>query len=186
MKCEPGCTCNRHKSHMTPEIAAKISAAKMGHTVSEATRKKIGATSLGRVASDETRAKMRAASITHGMWGTPEYHTWDGMKQRCLNPNAAGYADYGGRGITVCDRWLKFENFYADMGDKPEPKNAYSIERRNGDRGYGPDNCYWATVPEQVRNRPRFDPNKARKCEPGCQCGKHTAPGRRGYPKQEG
>lgn len=193
MKCEPGCTCKRHAAKGTkrdPAIGARISAAKMGHEVSAEARRKIGAASLGRKQSPEQVAA-RAAAMTrhgHGRRGqarSPEYRAWDGMKQRCLNPNAQRYEDYGGRGITVCERWLTFANFLADMGEKPEPKSHYSIERRDNDCGYGPDNCYWATDPEQQRNRTRFNPVKARKCKPGCQCGKHTAPGRRGYPKQE-
>lgn len=100
------------------------------------------------------------------------------MKQRCYNPNNSRYAYYGGRTppITVCDRWRdSFENFLADMGEKPEPKAIYSLDRIKGDQGYGPDNCKWSTEPEQQRNRPNFVPSKARKCEPGCTCGKHSA-----------
>jgi len=72
------------------------------------------------------------------------------MLRRCFNPNVRDYCNYGGRGITVCERWLKFENFYADMGDPPPGK---WLDRRNNDRGYGPDNCHWTTPTEQARNR---------------------------------
>lgn len=73
------------------------------------------------------------------------------MKNRCLNPNATDYPRYGGRGIRVCDRWLSFENFLADMGERP---NGTTIDRIDGSKGYEPTNCRWATASEQQRNRP--------------------------------
>lgn len=85
---------------------------------------------------------------------TVEYRTWCGMKNRCSNEKDEFYEYYGGRGITVCERWLNsFENFFADMGPKPEPQKQYSIDRINNDLGYGPDNCRWATWKEQAQNR---------------------------------
>ena len=86
----------------------------------------------------------------HKMSNTPIYVTWQGMKDRCLNPNYKGYHNYGGRGITVCDRWMKFENFYADMGEKPD---GMQIDRINNDGNYTPENCHWATPAENSRNR---------------------------------
>jgi hypothetical protein len=82
----------------------------------------------------------------------PGYDTWRNMKSRCGNPRNARYADYGGRGITVCDRWKNsFENFIADMGLPPSP--AHSIERGDNSRGYEPGNCRWATDVEQTNNQ---------------------------------
>ena len=80
-----------------------------------------------------------------------EYKTYYGFLRRCYKPRHKSYKDYGGRGITVCDRWLEsFENFYADMGDRPE---GYTLDRIDNDKGYEPGNCRWATIKEQNRNR---------------------------------
>ncbi len=88
---------------------------------------------------------------THGKSKTPEYYIWVSMKMRCDNPKQERYPDYGGRGITYCERWKKFENFYADMGSRPTPK--HTIERENVNGSYDPDNCIWATDTVQMRNR---------------------------------
>lgn len=91
--------------------------------------------------------------VTHGLSGSPEYTAWEGIIQRCTNPNVKNYYNYGGRGISVCDRWLKsFENFYADMG--PRPSDDHSIDRYpNNDGNYEPGNCKWSTSKEQLNNR---------------------------------
>jgi hypothetical protein len=92
------------------------------------------------------------ARITkHGLYMSSEYRTWASMKMRCLNPKTLGYARYGGRGIKICDRWLDFTKFIADMGRKPSLR--HSLDRINNDGDYEPSNCRWATPKEQAFNR---------------------------------
>lgn len=79
-----------------------------------------------------------------------EYAIWMNMRQRCNNPRSRFYADYGGRGITVCERWGDFAAFLADMGERPDGK---TLDRIDNDRGYEPTNCRWATTVEQARNK---------------------------------
>ncbi len=93
-------------------------------------------------------------NIQHGLSGTVEYHAWEHMKQRCLNLGCQQYADYGGRGIIICDRWLNsFENFIVDMGEKPWPKKLYSFDRVDNDGNYTPENCRWVTQFQQNSNK---------------------------------
>lgn len=87
---------------------------------------------------------------SHGQSLTRFYRLWRGMRTRCENPNAESYANYGARGIQVCERWKTFELFLEDMGPRPQ---GTSLERRNNELGYTPDNCYWATPFEQSRNK---------------------------------
>lgn len=90
--------------------------------------------------------------VKHGQYLTSEYTAWYHMKQRCYNPKCKHFNHYGGRGITVCERWLEnFSNFFADMGNKPTP--AHSIDRINNELGYSPDNCRWADKKTQASNR---------------------------------
>ncbi len=91
-------------------------------------------------------------AATHGMSGTKTYRIWWGMIQRCRNPNVALWPLYGGRGIKVCNRWKKFENFYADMGARPD---GLELDRRDSNGNYEPNNCRWTTRYEQTRNTRR-------------------------------
>jgi hypothetical protein len=90
-------------------------------------------------------------AVTHGREGTTEYNSWRSMLRRCRNPKAANYRFYGGRGVTVCERWLSFEGFFADMGEKPSAR--HSLDRINTYGNYEPSNCRWATPSEQASNR---------------------------------
>lgn len=105
----------------------------------------------GKKHSKKSLKKMSESSKTHGMYGHPVYAAWANMKYRCLNPNAQFYHHYGGRGITVCDRWLVFENFRDDM--LPTWQKGLSLERTDNDEGYSPENCQWTTMKWQARNR---------------------------------
>lgn len=95
----------------------------------------------------ENRAK---ANFTHGLSGDPLYYIWAGMRDRCNNKNSKFYKYYGARGITVCKRWNKFENFYMDMHPRPL---GLTIDRINNNRGYSPKNCRWVEQRAQVENR---------------------------------
>lgn len=84
--------------------------------------------------------------LTHGLSKTRTYNIWAGMKKRCMKTSSISYQRYGGRGIKVCDRWEKFENFYADMGEAPD---GFSLERINNDGDYCQENCKW--IPKDLQ-----------------------------------
>lgn len=101
-----------------------------------------------------TRGK---AGLTHGMSHTPIYHVWHTMKARCHSPKSAAYQHYGARGIKVCERWLTFENFLADMGERPE---GHSLDRIDTDKNYSPDNCRWLPKAENLGRSNAENPRK--------------------------
>lgn len=122
----------------------------------------------GRIGGTMVRTGGREGVTTHGMARTRIYNIWADMIGRCTRPAHARYADYGGRGITVCERWREFANFYADMGDRPAGR---SLDRINNDAGYSPDNCRWATFREQRHNRRAQAPREV------CMAGLHPLSG---------
>ena len=100
--------------------------------------------------------KEKAASLkkTHGMSDTKVYDAWGAMLERCRNPNNKKWRIYGGRGVTVCDRWDpakggSFENFYADMGDPPSPKHSIDKDKLGDGTLYSPETCCWLTPYQQ-------------------------------------
>jgi hypothetical protein len=115
---------------------------------------------------DESQTRARLAHFlsvrfkgTHRMSKSVEYRAWHSMRMRCRNPNNPRFKHYGARGITICERWASFENFFADMGSRPHGR---SLDRINNDGNYEPNNCRWATASQQAKNRrllPRETPN---------------------------
>jgi len=111
----------------------------------------------------ENSQRMGQANLKHGhaIGGKPssEYRAWEGLLQRCFNSNDSHYSGYGGRGITVCDRWNpekggSFQNFFADLG--PKPGETFSIDRKQVNGNYEPKNCRWATKSVQSHNQRKY------------------------------
>jgi hypothetical protein len=106
-----------------------------------------------------SRASIGSRSVKHGQARRQQkrrlYKIWGMMKQRCSNPNNKDYYNYGGRGIVVCQRWERFENFHADMGDPPD---GMSLDRIDPSGHYEPSNCRWLSQLEQQRNRATHHP----------------------------
>lgn len=123
--------------YSNPENRAKHSRTMMGH------------------APSFTRKGEEHPQYRHGRGSTrlrdPLYLTWSRMKRRCQNKNSKDYSRYGGKGVVVCERWQSFINFYEDMSSIY--KVGLSIERTDNSKGYSPDNCRWATLLEQARNK---------------------------------
>lgn len=107
--------------------------------------------SCGCLQSELSAERCRERLTTHGLSKHPLYLTWTNMRERCLNPECPAYPRYGGRGITICERWADVRNFIEDV--PPRPSKHHTLDRIDNDRGYEPGNVRWASPKEQSRNR---------------------------------
>lgn len=151
--CAPDCTCKKHvRREFSPEHRAKISAS----------LKERGGVQHPAGCTCGWHRQQGKKVQRHGETGrtarTVEYIAWCNMIQRCRTRTNPRWKDYGGRGIAVCERWLRFENFLADMGRRPGP--GFSLDRIDNDGNYEPGNCRWATASEQRRNHPEPQQSK--------------------------
>lgn len=117
-------------------------------------RMRLGTTrSCGCLGIENRKKHAKTASVTHGQYLSGAYRSWTAMISRCAYPKNASYKDYGGAGISVCERWMKFESFHEDMGDRPE---GATLDRYpDGGGNYEPGNCRWATPLQQTNNQQR-------------------------------
>jgi hypothetical protein len=127
-------------------------------------------------AVQEARDSVSPAVHGHTAGGktSREYSSWNAMIQRCTNPNEIGYKNYGGRGISVCERWFDFANFFADMGARPD---RMTLDRIDVNGNYEPSNCRWATYSDQLRNRRRSPVGSRAKDITGRKFGRLTVTG---------
>jgi hypothetical protein len=107
-----------------------------------------GALKTGNTKSCGCQTKIRK----HGLWKHPLYGVWQGMKTRCTNPNSNRYQYYGGKGVTVCEEWLNFKTFY-DWSIANGYQQGLSLDRKERNKGYFPDNCRWSSIKEQNNNK---------------------------------
>lgn len=127
------------------------------HTVSASVLRTGKSKSCGCFRREMMREEGKVRNLRHGEGSngkeSPEYRTWSAMLSRCNNEKHRNYVNYGGRGITVCERWSLYENFLMDMGRRPSDR--HSLDRIDNDAGYSPENCRWATYVQQNNNQRR-------------------------------